>query len=51
MASEDSGGRLPQLLDIARLIARELDTTRLVERILVAAKEATGADGGAIYLV
>jgi len=51
MASEDSGGRLPQLLDIARLIARELDTTRLVERILVAAKEATGADGGSIYLV
>ena len=51
MASEDSGGRLPQLLEIARLIAREPDTTRLVERILVAAQEATGADGGSVYLV
>jgi hypothetical protein len=50
MASED-GGRLPQLLEIAQLIAREPDTARLVERILVTAKEATGADGGSIYLV
>src|SRR5438067_1319848 len=51
MASEDTGGRLPQLLDLARLIAREPDTARLVERILMTAKEATGADGGSVYLV
>lgn len=50
MAPED-GSRLPQLLEIAQLIAREPDTARLVERILVTAKQATGADGGSIYLV
>ena len=50
MASED-GSRLPQLLEIAQLIAREPDTARLVERILMTAKEATGADGGSVYLV
>ncbi len=43
--------RLSQLLDIARLIAREPDTARLVERILLTAKEATRADGGSVYLV
>jgi len=43
--------RLLQLLDIARLIAREPDTARLVERILLTAKEATRADGGSVYLV
>jgi HD-GYP domain-containing protein (c-di-GMP phosphodiesterase class II) len=45
------GDRLPQLLEIARLIAREPDTARLVERILMTAKDATGADGGSVYLV
>jgi GAF domain-containing protein len=43
--------RLAQLLDIARFIAREPDTARLVERILLVAKEATRADGGSVYLV
>jgi GAF domain-containing protein len=45
------GDRLSQLLEIARLIAREPDLSRLVERILLTAKEATGADGGSVYLV
>jgi HD-GYP domain-containing protein (c-di-GMP phosphodiesterase class II) len=48
---EATGDRLPQLLDIARLIASEPDTARLVERILETAKQATGADGGSVYLV
>lgn len=43
--------RLSQLLDIARAIAREPDTARLIERILLAAKDATQADGGSVYLV
>src|SRR5580704_11120933 len=51
MPAEGTGDRLPQLLDIARLIAREPDAARLVERILMTAKEATGADGGSVYLV
>ena len=51
MASEDTGGRLPQLLELARLMAREPDAARLVERILMTAKEATGADGGSVYLL
>jgi GAF domain-containing protein len=45
------GDRLSQLLEIARLIAREPDLSRLVERILLTAKEATRADGGSVYLV
>jgi hypothetical protein len=49
--SEHTGDRLPQLLEIARLIAREPDTASLVERILVTAKDATGADGGSVHLV
>jgi HD-GYP domain-containing protein (c-di-GMP phosphodiesterase class II) len=49
MAAADH--RLSQLLDVARLIAREPDTTRLVERILLTAKEGTRADGGSVYLV
>jgi HD-GYP domain-containing protein (c-di-GMP phosphodiesterase class II) len=48
---EGTGDHLPQLLDIARLIAREPDTARLVERILDTAKQATGADGGSVYLL
>ena len=51
MAAADTGTRLPQLLDIARLIALEPDANRAVERILVTAKEATRADGGSVYLV
>jgi GAF domain-containing protein len=48
MAESD---RLAQLLEIARLIAREPDASRLVERILLTAKEATRADGGSVYLL
>ncbi|HTS20795.1 MAG TPA: GAF domain-containing protein [Casimicrobiaceae bacterium] len=48
MADDD---RLSQLLDIARVIAREPDTSRLVERILLTAKQASRADGGSVYLV
>ena len=51
MHAEAAGDRLPQLLELARLIAREPDTTRLVERILLTAKAATRADGGSIYLI
>jgi HD-GYP domain-containing protein (c-di-GMP phosphodiesterase class II) len=51
MAAVDTGTRLPQLLDIARLIALEPDANRVVERILLTAKEATRADGGSVYLV
>ncbi len=51
MSAANTGDRLVQLLDIARLIAREPDTTRLVERILMTAKDATRADGGSVYLV
>jgi len=43
--------RLRQLLEIARLIASERDASRLVERILLTAKEANSADGGSVYLV
>jgi HD-GYP domain-containing protein (c-di-GMP phosphodiesterase class II) len=51
MAAAGTGDRLSQLLDIARLIAREPDAARLVERILLTAKDATRADGGSVYLV
>jgi len=46
-----AGDRLSQLLEIARLIAREPDVSRLVERILLTAKDATRAEGGSVYLV
>ncbi len=51
MAAPGTGTRLSQLLDIARLIAREPDVSRLLERILMTAKGATRADGGSVYLV
>ena len=51
MSAAGTTDRLPQLVDIARLIAREPDTVRLVGRILMTAKEATHADGGSVYLV
>jgi GAF domain-containing protein len=51
MAAPGTGTRLSQLLDIARLIARETDASRLLERILMTAKNATRADGGSVYLV
>ena len=51
MAAEDSGNRLPQLVDIARLLALELDANRIVERIVLTAKQTTRADGGSVYLI
>ena len=51
MAAAGTVDRLSQLLDIARLIARDPDAARLIERILMTAKEATRADGGSVYLV
>jgi HD-GYP domain-containing protein (c-di-GMP phosphodiesterase class II) len=51
MSSAGTADRLHQLVDIARLIAREPDTVRLIERILLTAKDATQADGGSLYLV
>jgi GAF domain-containing protein len=51
MASEGTGGRLPKLLELTRLIAREPDAARIVECILMTAKDATGADGGSVYLL
>jgi GAF domain-containing protein len=51
MVGEDGGDRLLQLLELARLMACEPDAARLLERILITAKNATGADGGSIYLL
>jgi len=51
MAAASPGDRLSQLLDIVRLMARESDAARLMERILLTAKAATLADGGSFYLV
>jgi GAF domain-containing protein len=51
MAAEDAGNRLPQLVDIARLLALELDANRIVERIVLTAKQTTRADGGSVYLI
>ena len=51
MAAEDAGNRLPQLVDIARLLALELDASRIVERVVLIAKQTTGADGASVYLI
>src|SRR6266700_2575107 len=51
MAAEDAGNRLPQLVDIARLLALELDANRIIERIVLTAKQTTRADGGSVYLI
>jgi hypothetical protein len=42
-------GRLEQLNDIGMSLSKERDITRLLERILVAAKTLTHADGGTVY--
>jgi len=39
------------MIDVARDLARERDASVLLERILFAAREACGADGGSIYVV
>ena len=41
--------RLEQLNDIGASLSREMDITRLLERILLAAKTITNADGGTLY--
>lgn len=41
--------RLEQLNDIGASLSKELDITRLLERILLAAKTITNADGGTLY--
>jgi GAF domain-containing protein len=51
MAAEDAGNRLPQLVDIARLLALELDASRIVERAVLTAKQTTRADGASVYLI
>jgi len=41
--------RLEQLVEIGVSLSREHDTDKLLERILVAAKSITNADGGTLY--
>jgi HD-GYP domain-containing protein (c-di-GMP phosphodiesterase class II) len=43
--------RLEQLNDIGASLSKERDITRLLERILLAAKAITNADGGTLYLM
>lgn len=43
--------RLEQLNDIGASLSKERDITRLLERILLAAKTITNADGGTLYRV
>ena len=46
---EDLLKRLEQLNDIGASLSKERDITRLLERILLAAKAITNADGGTLY--
>lgn len=46
---DDVFKRLEQLNDIGASLSRERDITRLLERILLAAKAITNADGGTLY--
>src|ERR1700741_3165047 len=50
-APEDLGQRLEQLNEIGASLSAERDINRLLERILVAAKTITRADGGTLYRV
>jgi GAF domain-containing protein len=43
--------RLEQLNEVGAALSRERDTSRLLERILAAARALTGADGGTLYRV
>lgn len=45
----DMFARLEQLNEIGAALSKERDITRLLERILLAAKEITHADGGTLY--
>lgn len=51
MTTEDLWSRLKELNHIGIALSREKETTRLLETILVAAKNITNADGGTIYLI
>ncbi len=48
-SADDLFDRLEQLNDIGASLSRERDITRLLERILLAAKTITNADGGTLY--
>lgn len=49
--TDDLWNRLKELNSIGIALSREKETTRLLETILVAAKNITTADGGTIYLM
>ncbi|MEE9580011.1 MAG: phosphohydrolase, partial [Nitrosomonadaceae bacterium] len=51
MTTDDLWIRLKELNTIGIALSKEQDTTRLLETILVAAKNITNADGGTIYLM
>ncbi|MBZ4212212.1 MAG: GAF domain-containing protein [Rhodoferax sp.] len=48
-SADDLIKRLEQLNDIGAALSRERDITRLLEHILLAAKQITNADGGTLY--
>ncbi len=47
----EAGDKVARLLAIGAALSAERDIDRLLEMILLAAKELTGADGGTLYLV
>ena len=49
--ADDLWIRLKELNSIGIALSKEQSTTRLLETILVAAKNITNADGGTIYLM
>jgi len=48
---EDLFGRLEQLNEIGAALSQEKDTSHLLEKILIAAKAITRADGGTLYVL
>ncbi|MEY2633537.1 MAG: hypothetical protein RIR00_2191, partial [Pseudomonadota bacterium] len=50
-SSQDLFSRLDRLNEIGAALSQERDIDKLLENILVNAKELTGADGGTIYSV
>jgi HD-GYP domain-containing protein (c-di-GMP phosphodiesterase class II) len=51
MAGARAPDRLAGLVEVSRLLASEVETMPLLERILLVARDAAAADGGSIYLV
>ena len=49
--SDDLFGRLEELNSIGVSLSKEKDITRLLEKILIAAKSITNADGGTLYRI